>query len=126
MMETEFKKVCSRKKKNNEESCLVRACIELLVLKGYFPIRNNSGMLVIKEKDRTRAVKMGMKGSADIIACSPEGKFVAIECKTSRGRLSKAQQEFLNKVQSIGGIALVIRNIDDLIKFLEGKGRDEI
>lgn len=119
--EIEYKKVCKRKKKNNEESCLVKACIELLTLKGYFAIRNNSGMLVIKDKDKTRAVKMGLKGSADIIACSPTGKFVAIECKASRGRLTKAQQEFLEKIQSLGGIALVIRNVDDLIKFLERK-----
>lgn len=114
-----------RKYHKKEESALVKACMQYLSLKGYLPIRNNSGLIVVGNEKR-RAIKMGAAGSPDIIACVPGGRFLAIECKSGKGKLSRAQQEFLKKVESLGGIAIVIKNIDELINFLQEKHNDKV
>lgn len=104
---------------HREEATLIRACMEYLTLRGFLVLRNNAGLIVLREKDRTRAVRMGMKGASDIIACSPGGRFVAIECKSRKGKLTETQREFLDKVRKTGGIALVVRSVDELISFFK-------
>lgn len=110
------KKSLKSKSKNREESRLVRACLQYLQLKGFVAIRNNTGVFFFKNGDRTRAVRVATVGSPDIIACSPEGRFVAIECKSSKGTLTPAQKQFLEEIKKRGGITLVVRSIDDLLK----------
>lgn len=103
------------KRKIKEESSLIKACLTYLTLRGYLAIRNNTGVILIPSKTGVRAVKMGIPGASDIIACSPEGQFIAIECKSRKGKLTKTQLAFLEKVKKLGGKALVVRSIDDLI-----------
>jgi hypothetical protein len=43
------------------------------------------------------------------------GKFLAIEVKNAKGRLSSHQEAFLNRVNEEGGIAFVARSVDDVI-----------
>lgn len=109
------------KSKSKEESLLVKACIEYLMFKGYIAIRNNSGLIVLKDGNKSRAVKMGIAGASDIIACSPEGKFIAIECKSSKGKLTEKQKNFLKEVSLKGGEALVVKSIDELIDYIENR-----
>lgn len=86
---------------------------------GYLPIRNNSGVIILEGPSGKRAVKIGKAGSPDIIACSPGGYFVAIECKSQKGKTTELQKEFLEKVTSLGGLALVVRSVDELVRGLE-------
>lgn len=110
----------SRGSYKKEESSLVKACINYLNYIGYLVLRNNSGLIIISSNGKHRAIKMGTVGSPDIIACSPKGQFVAIECKSNKGKITPSQKQFLDNVRKRGGLALVVRNIDDLIKGLEG------
>jgi len=103
------------KRYKKEEQQLVKVCMEYLQIKGFLVLRNNTGKIIINENGKTRAIKTGLSGSADIIACSPKGKFVAIECKSKKGKLTEKQREFLLKVSELGGISLVVRNVDELI-----------
>ena len=109
------------KKYKKEEQKLVKACIDYLRYKGFLVLRNNSGRIFINNNGKIRAVRSGMAGSADIIACSPDGRFFAIECKSKNGRLTESQKEFLQKVSDLGGVALVVRNIGQLPQ-PEGRG----
>lgn len=65
------------------------------------------------------------KGSADLIGLraleitaemvgDTIAQFVAIEVKSPSGRVSQAQQTFLNFVARVGGIAVVARSPEDL------------
>lgn len=46
--------------------------------------------------------------------------FLAIEVKSEKGRVSDSQKEFLNNIESRGGVAFVARSIEDVkIKFKE-------
>jgi hypothetical protein len=57
------------------------------------------------------------KGSSDLIGIY-QGRFLAIECKTTIGRLSPEQTNFLEQVNKNGGIGIVCRDEKDLEKML--------
>ena len=84
--------------------------------------RNNTGTL---RDANGRPVQFGLaKGSADLIGwttrtITPEmvgttvAVFTSIEVKTPTGRVSPEQQQWLQAVQAAGGIAGVVRSVED-------------
>ena len=68
--------------------------------------------------DGNRFLSFGKVGSADIIGILPDGKFLAVECKSDNGRLSEAQKIFLDKIKNMGGISVVARTFKDIEKIL--------
>ena len=65
---------------------------------------------------------MGEKGISDIIGCH-NGRFLAIEIKTERGRVTPHQQRFIDRVNAAGGIGFVARSIEDVTYHLGIGGR---
>lgn len=53
------------------------------------------------------------KGVSDILGIF-RGKPIAIEVKMAQGRISKEQSEFLATFKRFGGIAMVVRSIEEL------------
>lgn len=90
----------------NEHSKLVN---ELLLMIGRdFPNirawKNATGTTKIE----TRIIKFGLKGSADILGImKPDGRLLAIECKTGQAIQSKFQKNFEKMIVDFGGIYLV-------------------
>jgi len=76
--------------------------------------RINVGAHVIDEKNSRRFVRYSFKGCSDILGQMKNGKFLAVEVKSARGRLTEYQSEFINKVNKSGGLALVVRSLDDV------------
>ncbi len=73
--------------------------------------RNNTGRLL---NPRTgRWVAFGLKGSADILGIVRGGRFLAIETKTPEGRLRPEQRAFRAMIESLGGIYVLARSVDD-------------
>ena len=84
--------------------------------------RNNTGTL---RDQHGRPVQFGLaKGSADLIGwttrtITPDmvgqqvAVFTSVEVKTATGRLRPEQRVWLDAVQSAGGIAGVVRSVDD-------------
>ena len=60
---------------------------------------------------------MSEKGISDIIGIY-QGRPLAIEIKTERGRLSEHQERFLERWKAAGGIAIVARSPNDVVKRL--------
>jgi hypothetical protein len=58
---------------------------------------------------------MGMRGILDIIGCY-EGRYVELEVKTDRGRLSPLQQARIEEIRRAGGIAEVVKSLEDVIR----------
>ena len=91
--------------------------------------RNNCGSL--PDPRTGRPVQFGLaRGSADLIGwrtvtITPEmvgqriAVFTSIEVKTSTGRLTPAQHNWLGAVRSAGGIAGVARSVTDAIAILK-------
>jgi hypothetical protein len=87
--------------------------------RGFFAWNNPSGCTRIAPD---RWVSFGKKGSADILGCLPDGRFLAVECKSKGGRLSPEQSAFLEKVRGMGGLAIVARSFRELEAVLRSEG----
>lgn len=61
---------------------------------------------------RPRAVRLGPEGMSDLIGWS-KGRFVAIECKNGRNKLTEPQAAFIRAVQNSGGLAGVAYSVED-------------
>src|SRR5919108_931931 len=68
---------------------------------------------------------MGMKGILDIIGCW-EGKYVELEVKTEKGRLTLEQRARIEEIKAAGGIAEVVRDLEDVHRIFGKDGRIEI
>ena len=91
--------------------------------------RNETGKL--PDPRTGRWVQFGLaKGSSDLIGfktvkITPEmigkeiAQFVSIEIKTERGKLTDIQKNWLQKVQSSGGIVGVARTVKDALNILK-------
>lgn len=66
------------------------------------------------------------KGVSDILGVLPNGRFLAIEVKSSKGVLTKDQQLFIDKVNSSHGLAFVARSIRDVELRLEEYFKEQI
>lgn len=53
-------------------------------------------------------------GVADIVGIW-NGRGIAIEIKTPKGRLSEAQKHFLSSYKKAGGLVCVLRSVDDCV-----------
>jgi hypothetical protein len=73
--------------------------------------RNTTGVT----HHESRRVTYGLAlGSSDLIGLlGPHGRFVALEVKTPDGRVTEHQARFLARVRHHGGIAAVVRSVDD-------------
>jgi hypothetical protein len=101
-----------------EEGAVVQACLEYLRIYGALVWRNNTGAL----KDKTgRPVYYGKLGSADILGLLPGGRFIAVECKSKKGKLSEKQKDFLAEVEQLGGIAIVARSVEDVMNSVKNR-----
>lgn len=55
----------------------------------------------------------GTAGIPDIIACI-EGRFFGFEVKTEDGKTTKLQEATIRKILAAGGVALVVRSVDEV------------
>jgi hypothetical protein len=60
---------------------------------------------------------MSPKGVPDLICCQ-NGRMIGIEVKTPHGRVSPEQEEFIRRINEAGGLALVVRSLDDVLDAL--------
>jgi hypothetical protein len=98
-------------KKDTPEGKVKADCLEYLRLIGAFVWNNPTGAYQARPGEW---VHFGKTGSADIIGLLPGGRFIAVECKADTGRVSGKQQEFLEQVRGMGGIAIVARSYSDI------------
>lgn len=56
--------------------------------------------------------QFGVAGLPDIILCL-NGRFIALEVKTEKGKVSVLQEITLKKIRNAGGIAEVVRSVDE-------------
>lgn len=98
------------------ETAIVGSCLSLLAIMGIYAWRNNTGALFNKAG---RMIRYGLKGSSDIIGILPDGRFLAVECKTSKGKASPAQVEFIKNIKANNGVGMIVRSPDELLAKLK-------
>lgn len=73
--------------------------------------RINTGAAVV----RGRLVRFGVPGTADICGLiAPDGRFLAIECKSATGKQRAEQRRFERVVSAMGGIYILARSVADV------------
>lgn len=104
--------------RNETEKDIQRAIIDYLRLKRFIVFKHNSTQFGVRNGEAF-ALKSGDRGISDIICCSLEGRFVAIECKTKKGVPTEEQLAFLKAVILNKGIAFIARSLDDVVDALK-------
>lgn len=74
--------------------------------------RNNCGVAL--HPNGARVVYGLAVGSADLVGVV-RGRFVALEVKTPTGRVTPAQAQWLALVRAQGGVAEVVRSVEDAL-----------
>ena len=87
--------------------------------------RFNVGASMYESMDRNgdfkkHFVRFAFPGCSDILGQMKDGRFLAIEVKSSDGKVSREQQTFLEVVNKYDGIGIVARSVADVV---EGLGR---
>jgi hypothetical protein len=62
--------------------------------------------------------RYGTSGVPDIICCY-RGKFIAFEVKTPDGKLTRLQQETIDKINAAGGKAFKVTGVDEVESIIE-------
>jgi hypothetical protein len=73
-----------------------------------------------------RWLHFGLKGSSDILGCLPGGRFLAVETKSLRGHLTDEQREFLQEIEHLGGLAVVVHSFRELDAALRHEGYGDL
>lgn len=108
-----------KKRSTRSEGQIQKACFDLLVQNGYLTMRVNSASFGSHRqykcvKWKVTGEEEQSTGTSDLIACSPDGVFIAIEMKKPGEKPSKQQKRFVKEVLARGGIALVITSEQEL------------
>ena len=69
---------------------------------------------------RPYAIRLAAPGVSDLLGWTEGGRFVAIEVKASRGRVTDEQKAFIDLVRRSGGVAGVARSVEEARAILEG------
>ena len=86
-----------------------------------FAWRNNTTGIYDSRKKcyRSRTGKYNIRGVADILGITNEGRFIAIEVKRPGGRPSREQHDYLSRINALGGIAGIAPSVQDAKKLME-------
>ena len=97
---------------SNRESLTLRACLDYLRVKGHLVSRINNGAFETKRGGFVRCTDT--PGIPDILGITYNGKALAVECKSSKGKLSKPQVIYKTAFIARGGLYVLAKSIDDL------------
>lgn len=82
--------------------------------------RQNSGTFALQYGPKTHYFRANTaRGMSDIMGILKTGKMIALEVKSAKGRVSEHQEEFLQQIRDGGGIAAVVRSVDDVLEILK-------
>ena len=101
--------------KTNETT---KAIIKYLNYAGHCAFRNNTqGTYDPTRKVRRRLPSWhGARGSGDVICCLRGGGYMEVEVKTGGDALSPEQIDRHDKIRDLGGIVLVVKDLDDFME----------
>lgn len=102
--------------KSTEKSCQLHI-LEYLEQEGYkIYSRINSGHVFTRQGRMFRGAPAGW---ADIIGATKSGRFMAIEVKSKGTYQNPDQKKFQKDLESIGGLYILARSVEDVQRILE-------
>jgi len=107
------------------EADILRQCHAYLTgVRGWFCWRASTGAARYRNADGTqRLMRFGPLGQPDILGVIPHcGRLLAVEIKRPGRSPTRAQADFLDRVNRSGGLAFVAHSLDELIESLAREG----
>lgn len=105
------------------ESDIQRSILQYLALRGIPAWRNNSGARPLGEGQARRYIRMGPKGSADILGVlPPSGRLLAIEVKRPGSKPTAHQTAWLEQMRAAGAVCVVACGLEDVLRVLREEG----
>ena len=98
------------------EKVLQKAILDYLRRKGYIAFKFPS--VGIWRKDTQRYIPQPRKGISDIVGCTKQGLFFAIEVKKEGNKATPEQLAFLDEVGKHHGIAFLAYSLQDVMDVL--------
>ena len=98
-----------------KESEIQKAILDYLKLKKHLVFKHRNVGIFKQDTGKYIPLAAGEKGISDILGCTTQGKFLAVEVKMPGKKPSPEQIEFLDKVNKCGGIGFVAYSLDDVI-----------
>ncbi len=53
----------------------------------------------------------GLRGVSDILGILPDGRLLAVECKTTKGNMTADQDEFQTRISENNGVVCCMRSV---------------
>jgi hypothetical protein len=94
------------------EQSIQSAILALLRAYGIFCWKNNTAGIYVKA--RNTYIPSHAPGVADILGVLKDGRFLAVEVKSEKGRVSPHQQQFINMINQNGGLAFVAHSVEEV------------
>ena len=74
--------------------------------------KNNTAGIFVKA--RNTYIPSHAPGVSDILGVLPGGRFLAVEVKASKGKVSPHQQQFIDSINQEGGLAFVAHSVEEV------------
>jgi hypothetical protein len=104
--------------KGIKEADIQKQIMDYLKLKRFIVFKHRNVGIYKQSTGKYIPLAFGEKGISDIIACSPNGRFIAIECKKKGNKPSPDQLEFLDRVHRNNGIGIIAYSLDEVMRLL--------
>lgn len=105
----------NKRPKSQPENEVKNACLRWLKDRDIYAWRNNTGMVW----SGNHPIRFGLVGSADIIGLLPDGRFLAVECKSKTGKQSDVQKRFQENIEQNHGVYVLAYGVEDLEEALQ-------
>lgn len=99
----------------NKETALMRRIMIALSDRGCFVLRTNAGTYYDSRGNR---VTIGFPGLSDLIGCTADGKFFAIEVKLPGQKPRQNQLDFLAAMRERGALAGWCGSVEEALKII--------
>ena len=103
------------------EKNIQKGIIDYLRWNKYIAVKFNASIFVGSREKEGRFIKSPQVGVSDILFCSPQGRFGAIEVKAGKNKPTKAQEDFLEEVRKRGGIVILAYSVKDVETVVEAE-----
>lgn len=100
----------------NKETVLMRKIMVALSEAKCFVLRTNSGVFFDSNGGR---VRIGFPGLSDLVGCTSEGRFFAIEVKLPGEHPREDQKKFLNAMAATGALAGVAHSVEEALEIVK-------
>lgn len=100
--------------KDVKESEIQKSIMDYLRLKKCLVFKHRNVGIYKQATKQYIPLPAGEVGISDIIGCTKDGIFIAIEVKRPGGKPSPQQMDFLQRVRSNNGIAILAYSLDDV------------